>query len=238
MIPDPAIVETIGHTGLFDYVEFLAEYNAFTLHDLDNLARAAELSGMGCLIKVDLEQNRYVAQRAVGSGFSGAVFADVRTREDIDHAVLSLRPDTPAHGGAYGSIARRNARLSAGGGEEYVAAIADQVVGIMVEKPEIVDVLEEALSAGGIDFVQWGPSDFAMSSGLGPAAVRDVEKHVFEVCAAAGVPFRAELDDLASMPAHLDRGVRHFSIGIDLMIIRDQLARLGTGVRAAWEAVS
>ena len=39
----PSIVEAIGHTGEYDYVEFVAEYGPFDLHDLDNLARAAEL---------------------------------------------------------------------------------------------------------------------------------------------------------------------------------------------------
>ena len=40
----PSIVELVGHTGLFDYVEFLAEHAPYDLHDLDNLCRAAELS--------------------------------------------------------------------------------------------------------------------------------------------------------------------------------------------------
>jgi 4-hydroxy-2-oxoheptanedioate aldolase len=31
-------VEAIGHTGLYDYVEFVGEYGPFDLHDLDNLA--------------------------------------------------------------------------------------------------------------------------------------------------------------------------------------------------------
>jgi len=39
----PSIVELIGHTGLFDYVEFLAEYAPFDLYALDNFCRAVEL---------------------------------------------------------------------------------------------------------------------------------------------------------------------------------------------------
>ena len=31
----PGIVEVIGHTRMFDYVEFLGEYAPFDLHDLD-----------------------------------------------------------------------------------------------------------------------------------------------------------------------------------------------------------
>ena len=39
----PSVVEALGHTGLYDYVEFVAECGPSDLHDLDNLCRAAEL---------------------------------------------------------------------------------------------------------------------------------------------------------------------------------------------------
>ena len=71
----PSVVELVGHTGEYDYVEFVGEYAPFDLHDLDNLARAAELYEMGSMIKVDAENRAYVAQRAVGSGFGSVLFA-------------------------------------------------------------------------------------------------------------------------------------------------------------------
>jgi len=33
----PTITELVGQTGQFDYVEFVAEYAPWTMHDLDNL---------------------------------------------------------------------------------------------------------------------------------------------------------------------------------------------------------
>jgi len=51
----PSIVEAIGHTGHYDYVEFVAEYGPFDLHDLDNLGRAGDLYDMSMMIKVDSE---------------------------------------------------------------------------------------------------------------------------------------------------------------------------------------
>ena len=64
----PSIVEAIGHTGVYDYVEFVAEYGPFDLHDLDNLCRAAELYNMSSMIKVDQEPRGFNPQRAIGSG--------------------------------------------------------------------------------------------------------------------------------------------------------------------------
>ncbi|MQG84540.1 MAG: 2,4-dihydroxyhept-2-ene-1,7-dioic acid aldolase, partial [SAR202 cluster bacterium] len=39
----PSVVEAIGHAHIYDYVEFVAEYGPSDLHDLDNLARAADI---------------------------------------------------------------------------------------------------------------------------------------------------------------------------------------------------
>jgi hypothetical protein len=39
----PSVVEAIGHTGMFDYAEFLAEYAPFDLYALDSFRRAVEL---------------------------------------------------------------------------------------------------------------------------------------------------------------------------------------------------
>ena len=38
----PAVVELVGHTGLFDYVEFVGEYAPYDLFALENLARAVD----------------------------------------------------------------------------------------------------------------------------------------------------------------------------------------------------
>ena len=54
----PVYTESLGLTGNFDYMEFVAEYAPFSQLDLENLARAAELYEMGSMIKVDL-QNRF-----------------------------------------------------------------------------------------------------------------------------------------------------------------------------------
>ena len=49
----PSEIEAIGHTGLYDYVEFVAEYGPSDIHDLDNLCRTAELYNLGSMIKID-----------------------------------------------------------------------------------------------------------------------------------------------------------------------------------------
>lgn len=241
-LPEPAVVETIGHTGVYDYVEFLAEYNAFTLHDLDALARTCELADMGSLIKVDWESNRYIAQRAVGSGFDGVLFTDPRSEEDVDYVIASVRPDHPDHRGSYGASSRRNVRPDYGGSAVYRATIAETVVGVMVETPQIFDHLQAVLTRGEIGFIQWGPADFAMRSGLRddekPHVIAERERELIRLCDEHRVPYRIEIHRPEDMQAYADQGARHFSIGYDLWILHDNWRRLGDAVRTKLEDYS
>ena len=161
----PSIIEAIGHTGVYDYVEFVAEYAPYTLHDLDNMARAAELHDMSMMIKLDQDAQQVVTQHAVGAGFHSVLFVDVRSVDDARHAVQAVRPDTPEDGGVHGVATRRMTYMGYGGGQAYVQALRDIVVVLMIEKKPAVERLEEILSVPGIDMVQWGGSDYSMSIG-------------------------------------------------------------------------
>ena len=43
----PSIVEALGHTGAYDYVEFVAEYGPFDLHDLGQSRPRRRAMGLG-----------------------------------------------------------------------------------------------------------------------------------------------------------------------------------------------
>src|SRR6266542_6781883 len=79
----PSVVEAIALTGAYDYVEFVAEYAPYTLHDLDNMARAAELHDMSLMIKLDQDAQQVITQHAIGSGFHSVLFVDARTADDV-----------------------------------------------------------------------------------------------------------------------------------------------------------
>lgn len=231
----PSIIEAIGHTGLYDYVEFVAEYGPYDLHDLDNMARAAELFDMGMMIKVDWELNRFIAQRAVGSGFGSVLFSDVRTRADAEYCVKSVLPDTPEDGGSYGVATRRHTYMGYGGSPDYVDALRETVVMFMIEKKESVDNLEEILSVPGVHMIQWGGSDFSMSIGKagqrGTPEIRAIEKQVIETALGMGVQPRAEIGSPEQAEWYLDLGVKHFSIGTDIAIIYQWLKENGEALK-------
>ena len=236
----PAEVEAIGHTGLYDYVEFVAEYGSSDLHDLDNICRAAELYNMGSMIKVDQSLMPYLAQRGIGAGFNSVLFTDVRGVEDVNECILAVRPDHPDHGGHYGVATRRNSYMGYGGGTDYVQALREVVVVIMIEKSGTVDNLEEVLSIEGVDMIQWGGADYSMSIGKagqrGDKSIRDAEKRVFETAIAMGVPPRAEIGSPEQAKYYIDLGVKHFCIGTDVHILYSWWKNNGDELRKVVES--
>jgi 4-hydroxy-2-oxoheptanedioate aldolase len=237
----PTLVELIGHSGQYDYVEFTAEYAPFDMHDLDNLGRAFEVAGLGGMIKIEQTQYTHQAMRAIGSGFQSVLFADIRTVEDAKAAVDAVRAETTMAQGARGrgrlgvGMRRDVGVVRQGGQPAYVEALNDVVIAIMVEKKSCVDDLDTILSVPGIDMVQFGASDFSMSIGK-PAQYNDpevlaAEKKTIETALRKGLHPRVELRDPSQADKYLKMGVKHFCIGWDVRILADWWDTKGAEMR-------
>lgn len=218
----PATIELIGRTGIYDYVEFLGEYASYTLPDLENMCRAAELYGLGSMIKLDQATRQYLAQRAIGTGFESVLFADSRDVEDVRDCIRIVRPDTPGDGGLYGAVTRRFSYAQPID-QAYVQSLRDIVIAIMIEKQPAVEHLEEILAVPGIDLIQWGPADYTMSIGRAGERrspdIKAIEKRVIETCLRMGVPPRVEINSPDDAAYYLDLGVRHFNLSSDIAIL-------------------
>ena len=233
----PSVVEAVGHTGTYDYVEFVSEYSPYDLYALENYCRAAELFELSTMIKIDQEPRRFLAQRAIGAGFDSVLFADCRNSDDARECVKAVRPETPEDGGVHGVGVRRRFYMSSAGMPEYVQALREIVVVLMIEKEGAVHDLEEILSIEGIDMIQWGPADYCLSIGR-PGAwhdpdVKAVERQVIETSLRMGVQPRAEISEPEEAGYYLDLGVRHFCMASDLTILHDWLKEKGDSLRQA-----
>jgi len=208
---------------MFDYVEFLAEDAPFDLHDLDALCRAAELHDLAAIIKVDQEPRTFLAQRGIGAGFQGVLFADCRGVEDARNCVAIARPETPDSHGIYGVGGRRMAYMGYAGTLEYVAALKDIVVALMIEKQGAVEALDEIIALPGVDLIQFGPVDYSLSVGRVGASrspeIRAIHDDLIKRCNAAGVPVRAEIATPDEAEWFRERGVRHFALGVEIAVL-------------------
>ena len=237
----PTLVELIGHSRQYDYVEFTAEYAPFTMHDLDNLGRSFELMNMAGMIKIEQTQYTHQAMRAIGAGFQSVLFADIRSVEDARLAVDAVRAETTMVRGARGrgrlgvGMRRDVGTVRQGGSPAYVDALNDVVIAIMVEKKSCVDDLDAILSLPGIDMVQFGASDFSMSIGktgqYGHPDVLAAETRTIQTALEKGLHPRVELRDPGQAARYLAMGVKHFCIGWDVRILADWWDTKGAEMR-------
>jgi 2-keto-3-deoxy-L-rhamnonate aldolase RhmA len=150
------------------------------------------------------------------------LFANVESVEEAKQCIAAIRPTTPEDGGRYGVVNRRNTFMTYGTCPETVQSLRDIVAAFMIEKDTAVQQLDELLEAGA-EMIQWGGADYAWSVGnpgaQGAPETKAVEKEVIQTCLKAGVPPRAEIGTVDQAKYYLDLGVRHFSLGTDLVVL-------------------
>ena len=236
----PTVIEMIGQLGIFDYVEFAGEYAPYGLEELDNMARAAELYDLSTIIKIDGTGREFLAQRAIGSGFQNVLFADIRSKEDAEECVRAVRAETPEAGGRNPCTMRRNFAPEKGGTTEFVEAMDEAIVALMIEKRPALERLEEILAVDGVDMVQFGPCDYSMSIGL-PGGMENEEVvrkeiEMIELALDKGVAPRVEIAEPEEADSYRELGVKHFSLNTDVVILRNWLKENGRVLRNGLEA--
>ena len=234
----PGIAEVIGHSGTIDYIEFVGEYGPYDLHSLENFGRSIDLfDHMSSMMKIDQQPRTYLAVRAIGSGIQNLLFADIRDPDEAREAVRSTRADTPQTGGLAGAGSRRDVGYVVGGAQDYVDALEDAVVALMIEKRSAVENLEEVLSVGGVDMVQFGPGDYSMSIGMpgqyDHPEVKEAERQTIETALKMGIAPRVEISDYDEAGPYMEMGVKDFCIGTDLKVIYDYCRVQGEGLARA-----
>lgn len=228
LTPWPGMVEVIANTNVIDYVEFVGEYAPWDLHDLENIARAAELHQISSMFKVDQEPNCFLAQRALGSGIQNILFTDIRNLEDARKCIRIVRPEIPGVDGMNGCHMRRNVGYVLDcGSQDYVQAMKDAVIAIMVEKRGCLENLEEILSLEGIDMVQFGPCDYSLSIGYpgqkNHPEIKKAELQTIEMAIKKGKRPRVEIGPINysrdEMEKYIEMGVKDFHLPSDVIIM-------------------
>lgn len=222
IIPWPRIVEVIGHSGAFDYIEYVGEYSTFTLEQLENFGRAIELfPNMSSMMKVEEHTRGFIVTRSLDAGIQNVLFTDCRSAEDVRECVRLVRSETPEAGGTHGANSRRTSLGS--NSVEWVKAMNDVVIAIMIEKKGAIDNLEEILSVKGVDMLQFGPNDYSISIGKpgqgGSPEVQKIQRDMIELALKKGVAPRVEIAGFEQAKPFIELGVRHFCVGTDLNVL-------------------
>jgi 4-hydroxy-2-oxoheptanedioate aldolase len=232
---NPAIVEIAGYSGL-DFVRLDNEYSWRRDEAMEHMIRAATIGEITPILRVD-KGDHYLVSKALEIGAGGVLVPDIRTKEEVGELIKAARfPPKGARG--YSSVCFSD-QWGKRGGEDWMKwSGKEQLVGIMVENEEVMSKLDEIISMEGLDFVQFGPSDYALSIGLpGPQKnhpkVQDGIKKTVEVATKYGKPVALitgpPLEE--EVKKYIDLGCRMIEIGNDVGVLRSTWENLTTAMR-------
>ncbi len=105
---------------------------------------------------------------------------------------------------------------------------------LMIERDSALQQLEDILSVGGVDIVQFCPADYYMSIGVpgqwDHARVKAAERKTIETSLRMGIAARVELPDSEGAEPYIEMGVRHFCIGWDVEGIHEWCKHHGSAL--------
>jgi 2-keto-3-deoxy-L-rhamnonate aldolase RhmA len=221
----PGVVEVIGQTGAFDYIEYVGEYSAFSLEQMDNFGRAIGLfPDMSAMMKVEEQTRGFIATRAIDAGIQNVLFTDCRSAEEARECVRCVRAETPKSKGIHGYGMRRSTGYGYEGQvEAWTKAMDEVVIAIMIEKKGAIENLEAILDVDGVDMVQFGPVDYSISIGK-PGQVQDPDVRK------KGIAPRVEIGGYEQAGPYIEMGVRHFCIGWDTSVLAAWCRQQAAGI--------
>jgi 4-hydroxy-2-oxoheptanedioate aldolase len=211
-VPSPDIVEMIGYAGL-DFVIIDLEHGRPDLETIENMVRAAEVSGLTSIIRIpSLDRGNFI--HALDSGAMGV---QVPMVDDVATArqVVQLAKYYPH--GIRGLAGGRATRFGAIPLPQYVKEANEETMVIAQ-----VETLEGGLNASGIasvpgvDLVFIGPTDLSQSMGM-PGLPTDsvVLAKVDEIAAkviAAGKPVGCLTGSIQVAAEQIKKGMQYLCI--------------------------
>lgn len=161
----PAIVEALGYFG-FDFAFIDAEHSSTEVTDLKEIVLAARLAGVSPLVRVT-KPDVIEIRKAFEMGAEGVIVPHVMTKEDMETCVRGAKfPPLGRRG--YDATVRSAGYGGAGfGASEYIEnSNATELVIPMAEDYEFMDNLDDMFSVPGVDAINFGPADFALSKNI------------------------------------------------------------------------
>lgn len=206
-----AMIELCALAG-FHFVFIDCEHGPMSVETVERLVRACEVAGIPSLARVP-DQNPQTILRFLDTGLQGVLVPHIDTAEQAAAAVGAAKYAPEGHRGLAG--------VRAGGYgidlplAEYVRRANEEVmVWVLLESRAAVENVAAIATVPGIDVLQIGPTDLAMSMlGMPDSRHPEVEQALDRILAAGRAAGKAVGRGAVSGPAHMRRELeRGFSV--------------------------
>ncbi|OGO79840.1 MAG: 2,4-dihydroxyhept-2-ene-1,7-dioic acid aldolase [Clostridiales bacterium GWC2_40_7] len=233
----PATIEALGYFG-FDFAFIDAEHTSMSVTDLKECVMAARLTGVSPLVRVTCPDMIEI-RKAFEMGAEGVIVPHVRTKEEMEICVRGAKFPPKGRRGYDGTV--RSAAYGGAGfnASEYIEHSNDtELVIPMAEDFEFMDSIDELMSVPGIDAINFGPADFALSKNIRvfydvnqpevQEAMSEIAKYTIKMniglMAPAIPPTKESVDTL------LSRGVNMIIMGSDMFNFQNALKNIRNNV--------
>jgi len=161
--PSQQLVEFCGFAG-FEWILMDAEHGPIDIRICEDMVRAAENVGIVPIVRVPFK-DRITIMSYLQLGVIGIAVPHVNSRQDAEGIVETVKyaplgsryADTGARAADYGLL-KSNSEL-------YAEANQETMIIAWVEEVKAIENLDEILNVEGIDAINVGPSDLAISMG-------------------------------------------------------------------------
>jgi 4-hydroxy-2-oxoheptanedioate aldolase len=233
----PAVVEALGNFG-YDFAFIDAEHTPFAVTDLKDVVMAARISGVSPLVRIT-RPDEIEIRKAFEMGAEGVIVPHCKTVGDMETCVRGAKFPPRGRRG-YDSTVRSAgygfANFNAGDYIEH--SNATELVIPMAEDYEFMDRIDELLAVEGIDAINFGPADFALSKNIRifyDIHQEDVQKAMEELSLRTrklgiGLMAPAVPATVENVQTLIDRGVNMLIMGNDMLHYQSALSSIKNNV--------
>ncbi len=213
---DPAFVEIAGYSH-FDFVILDMEHGPGTYLHMQNLVRAAQLSGAFPIIRVTKAEETLIS-RALDIGAFGIQIPQIESAEQARLSVSAAKYSPDGNRGVCRYV--RAAKYSATNKYEYLKDANDSLVILQLEGVDVLNELDSILDVPGIDIIFIGPYDLSASLNLPGQVdhpkVQGVMKTIIEKASKKQITVGTFTDSIESARFWRTLGVKYLAFSTDV----------------------
>lgn len=223
---DPAFIEAMGYAGC-DFVILDLEHGPNNVQTLQNLIRAAEVSGVFPIVRVK-EDNHSVIGEVLDIGAGGIQVPQITNAKQAKETIQLAKFAPTGMRGVCRFV--RAANYSSMDRFQYFKEANESIIILQLEGQEAIDNLEEIIKVEGIDIIFIGPYDLSQSLGVGGQvehpAVEEKMVTIIEKCKKNNIMVGTFVDTVENARKWKKMGIKYLSYSVDVGIFYDSCKNL------------
>jgi 4-hydroxy-2-oxoheptanedioate aldolase len=228
---DPAFIEIMGHGG-FDFVVLDLEHGPNNVLSLQNLIRAAEVTGLFPIVRVK-HNNPSLISEVLDVGAGGIQAPSISCKEDAEGVVHAARFAPLGMRGVCRFV--RAASYSSLDRYEYFAQANTTLVILQLEGAEAVSNIQEILSVPGVDIIFVGPYDLSQSLGvpgdIDNPKVTGAMRTIVDECLTHNVVVGTFVDTIQGARKWRAAGVKYLCYSVDVGLFTEKCRETTRSIR-------